>query len=381
MTGNSSMNISNTGFRENIMNRIYLYKLKSGSMLVLILVAFLVTGCEFGPQKTESGQLFFKTPGDAVNAVIQATGENDTNALVEIFGPEHRAAIDTADKAAASVRRMKFHDIATRESYRLEKHGAKMVQIIVGKNEWPFPIPLVKDKKGWRFDTAAGIDEVINRRIGYNELAAIEACYAYVDAQVKYADMDWDDDGVLEYAQKYISSPGAKDGLYWEAAGNEPDISPLSKFVEDAGDYLDVTQESPSPYKGYNYRILTAQGPAAKGGEYDYLINGNMIAGFALVAYPAAYGVTGITTFIVNQGGAIYQKDLGRNTAQVVASLTTFNPDESWQMVRRDTGEIMKAADAPGALPKEQAAPADMPEPTQNNEEKTEQAETIQPAK
>ena len=201
----------------------------------------------------------------------------------------------------------------------------------VGKNGWTLPLPLVKTDAGWRFDVAKGKEEMTNRRVGYNELSAIEACKAYVAAQDEYFRLDRDSNGLREYARRFISTPGTHDGLYWPPE-NQADISPLDGFAEDAN-LASRSGEKPEPYDGYYFRILTAQGPAAPGGAFSYLINGHMLAGYAMVAWPAAYGDSGVETFICGENGVVYQKDLGPNTAALGASMAEFNPDATWKAV------------------------------------------------
>jgi DUF2950 family protein len=207
--------------------------------------------------------------------------------------------------------------------------GAKLLR--VGNNNWTLPLPLIKADAGWRFDPVRGKEEMTNRRVGYDELSAIEACRAYVAAQDEYFRLDRDGNGLREYATKIISTPGKHDGLYWQAE-RQADISPLDGFVEDAN-LAGRSGQKPEPYDGYYFRILTAQGPAAPGGAYSYLINGHMIAGHAMVAWPAAYGDSGVETFICGENGVIYQKDLGPNTAALGGSMAQYNPDASWKVV------------------------------------------------
>ena len=208
-------------------------------------------------------------------------------------------------------------------------NGAKILR--VGKNGWTLPLPLIKAAAGWRFDVAKGKEEMTNRRVGYNELSAIEACKAYVAAQDEYFRLDRDGNGLREYARRFISTPGTHDGLYWPPE-DQADISPLDRFAEDAN-LAGRSGEKPEPYDGYYFRVLTAQGPAAPGGAFSYLINGHMIAGHAMVAWPAAYGDSGVETFICGENGVVYQKDLGPNTAALGASMAQFNPDASWNVV------------------------------------------------
>ena len=216
------------------------------------------------------------------------------------------------------------------DQHRLEAGGGKVV-LVVGRQDFPFPIPIVPDGPSWRFDTAAGKEEIVNRRIGQNELNTIQVCLAYVDAQREYYARDPDGDALLQYAQKFASSPGKRDGLYWPTNPGEPP-SPLGPFVARAqGRGLTKRSANPVAYWGYYYRILTAQGKDAPGGAYDYLAHGKMIGGFALVAYPAQYGVSGVMTFIVNQDGVVYQKNLGPNSAAIARAMKSFNPDSTWQ--------------------------------------------------
>ncbi len=229
-----------------------------------------------------------------------------------------------------------FKDFAARASERaqLEKMDDSTSILHVGKDDWRFPIPIVRRSDGkWFLDTESGKAEILARRIGKNELEAIQICRIYVDAQREYASRDWDGSDVVKYAQKILSTPGKMDGLYWTAsAGQDP--SPLAQLVAQAKmEGYEPTPGKPAPYHGYRFRVLRRQGPAAPGGQYDYTINGNMVAGFALIAYPAEYGSSGIMTFIVNQRGKVYQKDLGIDTNQIARHITAYNPDSSWTPV------------------------------------------------
>jgi hypothetical protein len=206
----------------------------------------------------------------------------------------------------------------------------------VGTNGWPFPIPLVKQASGWQFDTVAGKDELLNRRIGRNELEVLRVMRAYVDAQREYATQDRDGDEVLEYAQKLSSSPGKTDGLYWpmELNGEKSPLGPLVADAQDVGYFSNgiSSEGGPRPFYGYLFKILTRQGKHAPGGKYDYIINGNMIGGFAMVAWPAEYGDSGVMTFIVNQQGRVYQKDLGKSTDKIAKKMRDYDPDSSWRL-------------------------------------------------
>ena len=223
------------------------------------------------------------------------------------------------------------------EKNRLATEGENTI-LIVGKQDWPFPIPLVKKGQSWVFDTEKGRQEILNRRIGGNELFTIQACLAVVDAQREYAMKIHDNDksGLLEYAQKFVSDPGKKNGLYWEVKAGEPEspLGPIMTQIKSEG-YEKKPSGAPVPYHGYYYRILTAQGKDAPGGAYSYLVKGKMIGGFAVVAYPAEYGNSGVMTFIVNHDGKVFQKNLGKNTATVAKSMKEYNPDKTWTEVKQ----------------------------------------------
>jgi len=212
----------------------------------------------------------------------------------------------------------------------MEKDGDGRATLVLGDDDWPFPIPLVRVNENWRFDTAAGRDEILFRRIGRNELSTIQAALAYVDAQQDYAEKNFG--GANAYAQRIVSRPGKKDGLYWPAVQGEPE-SPLGEFAARAA--LDGYRPGQQriPFHGYYYKVLTRQGPAAPGGALDYIVKGNMIGGFALIAYPAEYDNSGIKTFMVNQDGVVYEKDLGLNTARIASGIAAFNPDQGWEKV------------------------------------------------
>jgi hypothetical protein len=278
-----------------------------------------------------AAQLTFKTPGEVFSALIAAARADDTKALISILGPEGESFVVTGDPVADQQALHRFVT-AYDEANRIELQGKNKATLVVGNEEWPFPIPAVKQGNAWRLDSAAGKEEILDRRIGRDELAVIEVCRSYVDAQREYASMDRNNDGYIEYAQRFASSPGKHDGLYWPAVEGEPE-SPLGPLVADAqaaGYALGKTPETPTPYYGYYYRILTGQGPHAPGGAYDYIINGHMIGGFGLVAFPAQYGVTGIMTFIVDHDGIVYQKDLGPDTTRIAERIRLFDPGAGW---------------------------------------------------
>lgn len=274
----------------------------------------------------------FATPEDAVSALAAATSIKDTNALRVIFGPA-AAEIENPDRVQATNEFRAFA-AALSQTNRIVRESDSRCVLEVGDNFWPFPVPIVKKDGQWFFDTEAGKDEILSRRIGKNELATLQVVRAYVEAQREYAAKDRDGDEVLEFAQKLISTPGTKDGLYWPP-DLDGEISPLGPLVANAQSegYARKPKEAgaaPEPFQGYFFKILTRQGKHAPGGKYSYIINGNMIGGFALVAWPASYGDTGIMTFIVNQQGRVYQKDLGPQTAKITGALKAYDPDQTW---------------------------------------------------
>jgi hypothetical protein len=281
----------------------------------------------------DAHQTMFASPDEAAKALIDAADKGDTDALMAIFGPQGSDLVSSGDPVADKSGRERFVASA-KQATRLEKVGDDKVILNIGRDDWPLPIPIVRGTGGWYFDTAAGEEEIINRRIGRNELGAIDVCRAYVAAQREYASKDHDGSGVLKFAQRVNSSPNRKDGLYWPAAADGSDLSPLGPLVADAIKEGYTKQEGArTPYHGYYFKILRAQGKAAPGGDYEYVINGNMIAGFALVAWPASYGASGVMTFIVNQQGIVYQKDLGEKTDEVASVMTRYDPDATWQKV------------------------------------------------
>ena len=271
-------------------------------------------------------QKTFGSLDEAVNALVTAVRAADRKALVEILGPQGNPLVWSGDDIADRSAFQRFIAAYDR-AHRLEGGGGKVV-LYVGEDDFPFPIPLVPEGPRWVWDTDAGDDELLNRRIGQNELSVIQVCLAYVDAQREYYSRG---SGLLEYAQRLESIRGKRDGLFWEAKPGEPE-SPLGPLVARAraAGYPLPPRGGPVPYHGYFYRILFAQGPDGPGGAYDFVVKGHMIGGFALVAYPATYGVSGITTFIASHDGVVYQKDLGPKTAQLATAMKTYNPDRTW---------------------------------------------------
>jgi hypothetical protein len=290
-------------------------------------------------------QTLFPTPEDAVKALTSAAEAKDQAALPAILGPERDKLLsgDPVEDATA----LEHFAANLQKSTKLQRVDDAKFTLLIGDDQWPFPIPLVKEGNQWRFNTAAGLEEILNRRIGRNELSAIMTCRAYVVAQWEYftQPLDTTEDGLAVYAQRFISHPGQRDGLYWDVAeGEQP--SPFGDLITEAraegyragrrdtsGD-APATQHQRSPYHGYDFRILKAQGVHAPGGAFSYVINGHMIAGHALVAYPAKWGSSGVMTFIVNQQGRVYQKNLGPKTGEIAGAMTEYDPDPSWALVQ-----------------------------------------------
>ena len=274
----------------------------------------------------------FDTPEQAVSALGEAVNKTNRAAFATLFGSEAETlanpdTVQGADELAAFAE-------AFNATNRLVRESDTLMTLEVGNNAWPFPIPLVKDADGWRFDTAAGLDEILNRRIGRNELDVLRVMRAYVAAQREYASRDRDNDEVLEYAQKIASSEGRMDGLFWppDLNGEMSPLGPLVAYARMEGYSRSGTNSQPRPFHGYLFKILTRQGDHAPGGAYDYVINGNMIGGFGLIAWPAGYGDSGVMTFIVNQQGRVYQRDLGPETATVVQGITAYDPGPGWKV-------------------------------------------------
>ena len=308
-------------------------KKKAWKGLYGLVIIFAVTLISFGSyQRADAQQKTFKSPEDSVKSLIEAVRVNNTKEVLAIFGPEGKEIISTGDKVqdrATGERFIKAYD----EMNRLEKETDSKVILVLGNEEWPFPIPIVKKGESWLFDTKAGKEELLNRRIGRNELNTIQTCLAYVDAQREYALKDQDGDGLLAYAQKFWSTKGKKDGLDWEAKEGEEQspVGPGAARAVKEGYRPRKPGDKPVPFHGYFYRILKAQGKNAPGGTYDYVVKGKMIGGFALVAYPSEYGASGVMTFIVNHDGVVYEKDLGVGTAKIANAMTKFDPDQTWK--------------------------------------------------
>jgi Protein of unknown function (DUF2950) len=276
-----------------------------------------------------SAQQSFQSPEDAAAALVSAAKSGETKDFVKVLGRDAADIVESGDMVADNDTRQRFV-AAFDAKHSISMEGNKKAILMLGKDDFPFPIPLYHTKTGWEFDTAEGRIEILYRRIGRNELDAIQTCLAFVDAENEYADKDRGA-GPGVYAQRIVSSPGKKDGLYWPPDGDQ---SPLGELAAEASaEGYKVGSGEPQPYHGYYYRILAQQGPNAPGGELDYVVNGKMIGGFALVAYPAEYGNSGVMTFVVNHGGTVYQKDLGELTEVIARRIKWFNPDQTWKKV------------------------------------------------
>jgi hypothetical protein len=275
-------------------------------------------------------QASYPTPEAAAKALYEVVKLHDTKSIYSVLGPGSDKYIYTGDEVADQQMRDRFV-AAYDKALKIEHVSGKKATLLLGEQESPFPFPLVKGAKGWKFDAKAGAEEIVNRRIGENELFTIKVCLAYGDAQHEYAESDRDGDGIIEYAQKFRSSEGKHDGLYWPTSEGEP-LAPLGPLVARAkAEGYAAKDGGPVPYHGYYYRILTAQGKDAPGGAYDYVVNGNMIGGYALVAYPARWGASGVMSFTCSHDGVVYQKNLGAKSAETASKMTLFNPDASWK--------------------------------------------------
>jgi len=305
-----------------------------------LLVGTLIVGLASGSTAQQQQQRF-ASPEEGIAALVDALRKDDRSALEAVLGPGSADIINSGDPVADKNAKDEFlKDYDAKATLVPVNDSTRTLQ--VGESDWPLPIPIVRRDASWSFDLEAGRDELLNRRIGRNEASAIEAAQAFVDAQREYASEDRDGDGILEYAELFGSTDGMKNGLYWPAQPGEPQ-SPLGPFFADArseGYFQEWTEKGspaprpPEPYHGYNYLILTAQKPSMTDDTYDYIIDGNMIGGVAMIAYPAQYGVSGIMTFIVNHDGVVYQRDLGPDTSDIAQAVTVFDPDGTWQRVQ-----------------------------------------------
>jgi Protein of unknown function (DUF2950) len=309
------------------------------TLLVSLSIAVFCAASAPAATKNAASQTLFATPEAAIQALTKAAKAADQKEMMAIFGPDREKLLSGDPVAEASA--LQRFAANLEKSATLEKVNDSKYTLLVGEEHWPSPIPIVKDGRKWRFDTAAGLEEILNRRIGQNELSAIMTCRAYVVAQWEYYTeaRDTAADGLAVYAQRFVSTPGQRDGLFWEVPeGGKP--SPMGSLVEQArseGYAMGKPKASDapkrSPFHGYFFKILKAQGAHAPGGKFSYVINGNMIAGYALLAYPDKRGSSGVMTFIVNQQGRVYERDLGPQTADLAAAITEYDPDAAWKLV------------------------------------------------
>jgi hypothetical protein len=308
------------------MKRNSLWSLLSAIVFAAALAAPLAVAAAT-PQQT------FATPEAAVDALTAALKADSDAPLTALFGEEHKVKLLDPDPAAAKANRARIVEAMQTLSVLKEPSADRRI-LVIGDKAWPVPFPIVKAGDRWRFATEEGVEELINRRIGGNERNAIYSMRAFVDAQRAYAARDRDGDGVLQYARKIMSSPGKQDGLYWPAdPAKGEEASPFGPLIAEAAPYT-AGRKAGDPYRGYYFRILTQQGQNAPGGPYSYVINGRMIAGFAMVAYPAYYGESGVMTFIVNHNGVVYERDLGPNTAKLAPGIKAFDPGKGWNVVK-----------------------------------------------
>ncbi len=308
------------------------FRMLSVCRLLLSLALILSLGGTAMAAPGKGRQMSFATPEEAVKGLVEAVKANDAKKLAAILGPGSGELISSGDPVEDRQGRERFvrH---FEEKNLVELKGAERAILSIGTADYPFPIPLVKRGRAWCFDTRSGRQEILNRRIGRNELAVMDVLRAYVDAQREYAAKDHDGNGVREFAQRLNSTPGTHDGLYWEARQGEEEspFGPLAAQADCEGYGPEFKSMKPEPFHGYYFKVLKSQGKNAEGGTFDYVVNGRMVLGFAMVAYPAKYRASGVMTFVVNQNGVIYQKDLGRGTDRLAGELKQYNPDASWK--------------------------------------------------
>ncbi len=299
--------------------------------LAMLLAGLAITSGVAVAAAPAPDQSRFSTPQQAVAALVAATRSDRTGELSRILGPAGASLIRSGDPVADRDARQRFV-AAYEQQHRIDLRGSDEAELVVGPESWPMPIPLVHTSSGWQFDTAAGRQEILDRRIGRDELAVIQVCRAYVQAQREYAALAARSSTGAEYARHFMSRGGAHDGLYWSTHPGEPPspLGPLVARARAAGYAPGTMHGRPQPYYGYYFRILTTQGAHAPGGVRNYLVNGRMTGGFALLAYPATYGDSGVMSFIVNQDGIVFQKNLGPETAQAATHIVDYDPDDSW---------------------------------------------------
>lgn len=321
------------------------------SILTLLLVAggSAASAAEPAAQPANSAnapakQEHFASAEAAASALLAAVKSGESTSMLAVLGPDAKPILESGDAVADRETMQRF--VASYEAaHTLHETNARRVDLVVGKDEWPFPIPIVKESAGWRFDSAAGQQEILDRRVGRNERFTIQTSLAIVDAQREYYARNPNRDPLNHYARRFNSTDGKRDGLYF-STGEDEDESPLGALVAQARD--EGYSNKPVPYHGYYYRILESQGPNARDGAYSYVAKGELIGGFAVVAYPASYDNSGVMTFSVNQDGVVYQKDLGSETAKLARAIQRFDPDKSWERVpeQDEAPEPISAADA-----------------------------------
>jgi hypothetical protein len=317
---------------EDVTMRLLKMRYRSAHFLagcaIILLAAAMFSGTALAAQTKQMG---FLTPAAAVDALVKALGNGSEKEISGVLGPGSKALISSGDAVEDKKDREKFLLLYSEKNLLRMPSKSKFI-LYIGKNDWPFPIPIVKTGEFWHFDAKQGRGELLSRRIGKNELSAIQTCLAIADAEREYASIDHNGNGRLEYTQKLVSTKGKTDGLYWVVnPGEKP--SPLGPLAAKAQGEGYTKTDKPAPYNGYYYRILSSQGAGARGGAYSYIVNGHMIGGFALVAYPASYGNSGVMTFIVNFDGIVYQKDLGPKTVDIALAMKSYNPDRTWKKV------------------------------------------------
>jgi Protein of unknown function (DUF2950) len=309
------------------------------TLAVLMVIVALYT-VVFSTAIAAAKQKSFISPQEAVKTLVAAVHDNNDTELIDIFGPDSENLIFSGDRVADQKDKERF--LVAYEEKNSIKHETDVKAVLyIGSRDYAFPIPIVQEENVWFFDTQEGKEEILHRRIGSNELHTIEVLHAYTDAQREYLAIDHSRCGCPEFAQRLTSTKGKKDGLYWEAKEGEEE-SPFGPLIAKATECRytgSLDTDNPEPFHGYYFKILKAQGKHANGGAFDYVVQGKMILGFALVAYPAKYGASGIMTFIVNQEDKIYEKDLGKDTANKTGAMTTFDPDSTWKKYDEDTGQ------------------------------------------
>jgi hypothetical protein len=312
--------------------KLIIGRIWSTLLVCMVTVVLLISASVPFSQAAEVRQTRFPSPDEAVQALVAAARADDLKTMLAILGPGSKELISSGDSVADNAGRDKF--VASYDQkHSLAAKAAGTMTLHIGADDWSMPIPIVKQGNSWGFDIGKGKKEILNRRIGRNELKVIDVFDAYVDAQHEYASKDCRGSGKVEFAQRIISTPGSRDGLYWEAKEGEQQ-SPLGPLIAQAAQEGYTTEGNLSPFHGYYFKILKGQGKHANGGPYSYVVKDKMILGFALVAYPAEYGNSGVMTFLVNQEGIIFEKNLGKDTRRLAEAITVFNPDRSWKKVK-----------------------------------------------